>query len=319
MGLNFTTTTLINSNLDPDSGKDVVLFEKTTAPVDGEMKDVIRIKRDFTFFKDNIKVVRKKVAEDAVMCKATVDFETLLEDLKPSEGTNYCKLDIYVEYEGAEPFYGANPLYTRKGIPFWVEFSVKSNSTAEKIVSDIAKSIKKNQLFLLDKDMIDVKVEGSSLVLEGNTEYMRFKTLNVCVYDDIAVDEDKVAVLGDEGVELNERGSNGFGTYSQIVKDLRLPTAANYQWTHVRQVETPIIGAKYDQYIVEYCAPANNEGFHAVGQRMLSHTTHIFWVNQNVSDEFGSMFTELGVTISDTDAWLASRGTESTKEDLLSE
>nr|DAF44508.1 MAG TPA: hypothetical protein [Podoviridae sp. ct8Lf7] len=33
---------------------------------------------------------------------------------------------------------------------------------------------------------------------------------------------------------MNERGENAFGTYSQIVKDLRLPTAANYQWTHIR-------------------------------------------------------------------------------------
>lgn len=310
MGLNFTTTTLINSNLDPDSGAGVKLFEAISTPIDGVEKEVVKIKRDFTFVKDNIKVVRKKVAEDAVMCKATIDFATLLADLKPAEGTNYCKLDIYVEYEGAEPFYGANPLNIRKGIPFWVEFSVKSNSTADKVVADIVKSIKKNQLFLLDKDVIDVKAEGTSLVLTGNTEYMRFKTLNVCVYDEEAVDEDKVAVIGDEGVTLNERGKNAFGTYSQIVKDLRLPTAANYQWTHIRQVETPIVGAKYDQFIIEYCAPASNEGFHAVGQRMMSHTTHIFWVNQEISADFEAMFDE----VSDTDAWLASRDVATTKE-----
>jgi hypothetical protein len=85
---------------------------------------------------------------------------------------------------------------------------------------------------------------------------------------------------------LEERGENSFGTYSQIVKDLRLPTAANYQWTHVRQVETPIIGAIYNQYIIEYCAPAVNDGLHAVGQRMDSHTTHVFWVNQEIAKEW---------------------------------
>ena len=43
-GLNFQTQTIINSNLDPDSGKDVKLFKAA----DG----VLRIKRDFDFYKN---------------------------------------------------------------------------------------------------------------------------------------------------------------------------------------------------------------------------------------------------------------------------
>jgi hypothetical protein len=62
---------------------------------------------------------------------------------------------------------------------------------------------------------------------------------------------------------------------------LRLPTAANYQWTHIRQSETPIVGSIYDQYIIEYCAPATNEGTQFVGHRGLSHTTHVFWVRHD--------------------------------------
>jgi len=34
-GLNFQTQTIINSNLDPDSGKGVVLFESKKEKVDG--------------------------------------------------------------------------------------------------------------------------------------------------------------------------------------------------------------------------------------------------------------------------------------------
>ena len=56
-----------------------------------------------------------------------------------------------------------------------------------------------------------------------------------------------------------------FGTYSQIVKDLRLPTVENTNWLHLRKAETPIVGAVYDQYIIEYCAPANNRPLGAVG------------------------------------------------------
>ena len=61
-----------------------------------------------------------------------------------------------------------------------------------------------------------------------------------------------------------------------------MPTAANTQWTHIRQAETPIVGAIYDQYIVEYAAPATNDGLQCVGQRMNSHTTHVFWVKHDL-------------------------------------
>ena len=62
---------------------------------------------------------------------------------------------------------------------------------------------------------------------------------------------------------------------------MRLPTAANYQWTHIRQAETPVVGGIYNQYIIEYCAPATNEGTQFVGHRGLSHTTHVFWVKND--------------------------------------
>jgi hypothetical protein len=62
---------------------------------------------------------------------------------------------------------------------------------------------------------------------------------------------------------------------------LRLPTATNYQWTHIRQAETPILGSVYNQYIIEYCAPSTNEGLGAVGARLESHTTHVFWVKND--------------------------------------
>jgi hypothetical protein len=141
------------------------------------------------------------------------------------------------------------------------------------------------------------------LTLTGATEYQRFRNVEVrtfAVTDDYA---ELVAELGEDSIELVERGKNAFGTYSQIVKDLRLPTAANYQWTHVRQVETPIIGAVYNQYIIEYCAPSINDGLHAVGQRMESHTTRVFWVknDEDLISEWEAALETVG-TIEDVDA-----------------
>ena len=306
-GLNFQTQTIINKNQDPDSsalnGKSAEnswLYKAKKEKVDGVEKDVLRIKRDFLFVKDNVKAIRKAVGHDAVACKAIIDFSKIT-DIVPTEAEpkKYCRLDIYLGVEGAEPFIYATP-WVQKGMPFWVEFTV-NNDNKGKIAEVVAEMIKKNHLFLVDKDLLTVEANGNTLTLTGNTEYQRFRKIEVRTFD--ATDD--YAELAAEIVKIkaNEktgepvvactsaiyeavRGENAFGTYSQIVKDLRLPTAANYQWTHIRQVETPIVGAIYNQYIIEYCAPASNDGLHFVGQRGNSFTTHVFWVNQEEASNF---------------------------------
>lgn len=311
-GLNFQTQTIINSNLDPDSsklnGKGTYLFKSDKTNIDGVEVDALKIKRDFVFVKDCVKAIRKRAGYNAVMCKATIDFadSALLAALKAGGAKTYCRLDIYLGVEGAEPYIYSTP-WVQKGMPFWIEFTVKEADEAATIAKNVADMLKKNHVFLCDKDLINVSVSGSKLILEGATEYQRFRKIEISTFDAYDDYADKVAELDPTktaatDIKLDERGKNSFGTYSQIIKDLRLPTAANYQWTHIRQVETPIVGAIYNQYIVEYEAPATNDGLHAVGQRMTSHTVHVFWV-KNDSDLISAWETALGTvgTVVDVD------------------
>lgn len=326
-GLNFQTQTIINSNLDPDSSKlngkgtdNTYLFKSGKTNIDGVEVDALKIKRDFVFVKDCVKAIRKRVGHNAVMCRATIDFadSALLAALRAGGAKTYCRLDIYLGVEGAEPYIYSTP-WVQKGMPFWIEFTVKGADKADKadeaaeaatIAKNVADMLKKNHVFLCDKDLINVSVSGSKLILEGATEYQRFRKIEISTFDAYDDYADKVAELDPTktaaaatGIKLEERGKNSFGTYSQIIKDLRLPTAANYQWTHIRQMETPIVGAIYNQYIVEYEAPATNDGLHAVGQRMTSHTVHVFWV-KNDSDLISAWETALGTvgTVVDVDA-----------------
>lgn len=315
-GLNFQTQTIINSNLDPDSSKlngkgtdNTYLFKSGKTNIDGVEVDALKIKRDFVFVKDCVKAIRKRAGYNAVMCKATIDFadSTLLAALKAGGAKTYCRLDIYLGVEGAEPYIYSTP-WVQKGMPFWIEFTVKEADEAATIAKNVADMLKKNHVFLCDKDLINVSVSGGKLILEGATEYQRFRKIEISTFDAYDDYADKVAELDPTktaatDIKLDERGKNSFGTYSQIIKDLRLPTAANYQWTHIRQVETPIVGAIYNQYIVEYEAPATNDGLHAVGQRMTSHTVHVFWV-KNDSGLISAWETALGTvgTIVDVNA-----------------
>lgn len=303
-GLNFQTQTIINANVDRDSNN-AVLFEHVQTPVDGVKVDAVQIKRDFLFVKDNVKVVRKRAGYEPDMCKATIDFDSM-ELLADDEKKAYCRLDIYLGLEGAETFIYSTP-WVQKGMPFWVEFTVNADNE-DKIADHVAQMIKQNHLFQVDKDLLKVTVDGNKLILEGATEYQRFRKIEIHKFnasDDYSekVEEADVHVEGgDNAIVVDMLGRNGFGTYSQIVKDLRLPTAANYQWSHVRKAETPIVDAVYDQFIVEYCAPASNEGLGAVGQRLESHTTHVFWVKNDVSSAFEGVFTSAGISVSDVDA-----------------
>lgn len=313
-GLNFQTQTIINSNLDPDSSKlngkgtdNTYLFKSGKTNIDGVEVDALKIKRDFVFVKDCVKAIRKRAGYNAVMCKATIDFadSALLAALKAGGAKTYCRLDIYLGVEGAEPYIYSTP-WVQKGMPFWIEFTVKEADKAATIAKNVADMLKKNHVFLCDKDLINVSVSGSKLILEGATEYQRFRKIEISTFDAYDDYADKVAELDPTktaatDIKLDERGKNSFGTYSQIIKDLRLPTAANYQWTHIRQMETPIVGAIYNQYIVEYEAPATNDGLHAVGQRMTSHTVHVFWV-KNDSDLISAWETALGTVGTVVDA-----------------
>lgn len=288
-GLNFQTQTIINSKFDKDSNNAVLFEAPENVKVDGVVKDVLKVKRDFLFVKDNVKAIRKAAGHDATMCEAVIDFGALATKLLPSGATKaYCRLDIYLGVEGAEPFIYSTP-WVQKGIPFWVEFTVTANNKAN-IAQHVADMIKANNLFQIDKDLLNVEVVApasgntptNKLKLTGATEYQRFRNIEISVFDATSDDAEKVASLKNGDFATGYVfGENGFGTYSQIVKDLRLPTIENSHWLHIRQAETPIVGAIYNQYIIEYAAPASNEGLACVGQKLESHTTHVFWVKQD--------------------------------------
>lgn len=276
-GLNFQTQTIINSNVDINSSKvngkgadNSYLFKGAN--------NTLRIKRDFTFYKDQVKGIRKKTGYDAKMCKATINFASM--DIIPTDSKKYCRLDVYIAIEGAEPFIYSTP-WVQKGMPFWVEFTVNKGDTAATVAKKVADMLKKNHTFQCDSDLVSVTVNDTKLILEGTTEYQRFKNIEVYEYDVYTDDSESLAKLGSAAITLDQRGENSFGTYSQIIKDLRLPTAENTHWTHIRNMETPIVGAIYDQYIIEYEAPATNDGLGAVGQKTTSCTTHVFWVKND--------------------------------------
>ena len=304
-GLNFYTQTLINVNEDADSKKKSPKFEGV-----GTDGGLLRIKRDFNFYKakegvGKILKITTASATDPELAYVEID-ATKLKTALDAQCTNtkmdkiYCRLDVYIGVEGAEPYIYSTP-WVQKGMPFWIEFTFKKGDTAKVICDTIVEAITKNHIFLCDKDLIEVTDNDSKITLKATSDYQRFRKVTISAFNTYQDDADVIAELdknteNSSTIQLKAMGKAGFGTYSHIIKDLRLPTAANYQWSHIRQEETPIVGATYNEYIIEYEAPSTNEGLGAVGQKLNSVTTHVFWVNTAIAKEFEAALTAAQLT-----------------------
>ncbi len=284
-GLNFYTTTIINSDKYVN-GKERFKADTKAAYIYPGM----------TFFKEGIQKVYYKEGYEGEMAKVEID----LAQLKPTAKTYY-RLDIYVKVQGAEPYIYATP-WIQKGRPFWVEFSLPGGTTAtagtKEDADALVKAINKEHVFQVGDDQITAEVDKTTdtkVVLTATADYLRFAKVQVVKLNDEGDDTEVVL-----DIEPTVKGQAAFGTYSHIIKDIQLPTNENTRWLHLRQDETPIIGAVYDQFIIEYAAEANNRPLGAVGCEVKSHTTHTFWVKKEVSTAFKDMFsksTNLGITI----------------------
>ena len=202
-------------------------------------------------------------------------------------------MKLYIRLSGSQNSYYSND-FVFKGKPFVYEFRITSGSTA---ATDVAKEIKrvidKIQAFYGDK-YIKTEVNSDKLIIHGVDEYQLFteakiQKLNVAANNPLTneVFEDVIEGKITKSVE-------GFGTYTHILKDLRLPTIEARKFEAVNQEELPVPGAKYNQYIIEYKVDRGLFGGAAVGQQVTSKTTHVFYVLDSLATEFETALKILG-------------------------
>ena len=270
---NWTTTTLINEL------PNIEVFYKDSEKTQPAGK--IRLDK-YLFEKRWVESIRKAVGHPMELCKATVD----MSKVKTAIGeAKVARLYIYVGLEGSEESIYANDWY-RKGMPLSVSFA---NATAAEMAKAIEDTIKKFNVFTKVKKVLDVKADGTNLIIEGTHEYQRLMKIAILIGDGEIIGEEIPVIefeknrKNSDAITINKVGVNGFGTYSQLLKDLRLPTPAHTGWNSVQKDEMPIVGATYTQYIIKYYAPSMaNPSFTAIGNRSMSETTHVFWVKSDL-------------------------------------
>ena len=287
----FTTTTVINSNEDYTSGlKPLWKAEEAKEGKPAHMN----IKRHLNFIKDNVVSITKAEYTPSKNAKATLD----LQYLGKTQGNFRIAMYIKLSQSSANSYYANDLVF--KGKPLYIEFVWKQGEEAADVAKKIKDTVKKYMLAVYEKDLVKVSVNDTKVVIEGVDEYQRFERVDIEEY----VKEEGMSTLGeyqvvksamteahktDAGYDTNftiEQGKEGFGTYQWILKNLRLPTAARTSWTAINADEAPIIGAKYNEYVIRYCVNRGIMGGDAVGEVTKSLTTHVFYVNQTVSASF---------------------------------
>ena len=273
----FTTTHVINSDKDLTTGKD--LWKPGT--------NALTIKGINTLKKANVVSIYKAVGEEAQLAKATI---TLNEEAVPfdtmKEG-DILRLDIYIRpTESDHSSYYANDL-NHKGRPFTVEFPWMTDGATT--AANLAKLINKYGLLMFGDKLLTVEVSNKVVTLNATTEFQRFHVIDLYKFVDnggnvYANEWEKLPATG--VITINPKGKEGFGTYSYILRNIKLPTTEHLRAFAPKQNEMPIPGAIYNQYTIEYCVNRGTLGTNAVGDQVTSVTHIVLFVKNDLATKF---------------------------------
>lgn len=286
----YTNTVVINSDTDELSG--LVKFEGKN--------NQFRVKRVGRFNKDSVKYISKREGYKGIISTATFTPPTA-----PSEAgaEDFYRIELFMRLSGSQASTMATAATVYKSKPIHIEFKVAHGDNASTIADNMVKAVRFFQQNLYPYIKAS-KNESNKVVISGTDEYEVFNkaelqklvSATVSVYPDDQNQYKKVS----EAVIAN--GKEGFGTYTYIMKNLRLPTLEALRFSSPTQDEMPVIGMLYNQYTLEYCKDRGIMGSDAVGDTVTSITHHVFFVRQDLAEAFEAAITAAGLeTITNED------------------
>ena len=288
--LNYTTTTIVNdgANVFADAAKK--LFRVKFGP---------ELFNDGTIHKACL--VKKQAYVAPVKAKATVTL--------PSASGIY-RIAMYIRLRNNNNPYFSND-WVFKGKPLYVEFN--GGDTAAQIVS----RAKKYMLAQYGYNLVDFSTDEAKLVITAHDQWEMFMDQDnnngVRVEKLVTVDTSGKVVTGDSSLPTHEafvpdttavvtvdNGTEAFGDFVHIVKDLRLPTAANRRWQGIAEGDVmgdepnddkPLPTGKYTQYTIQYTSERGVQQQSALGGLGVSRTVHVFYVESGAVSAFETALT----------------------------
>lgn len=296
----YVTTTIINSNADFSTGKP--LWSSQAEDVEEGVIGSFNIKRHLKFLKPNVVAIYKAEAYDPTYAKATIDLSTI------AQTSGVFRIAMYIRLSGSQNSYYSNG-FVFKGKPLYIEFEKKEGEAAADLAKRVATIANKYITMVYEFGIVKVSSSDTKVIIDAVDEYQLFTKCDLEWYNpdggfqfccNTAGAYEVIArALPADDPEYDSKntivqGKQGFGTYNWLLHNFRLPTAANTRWNRIIQDETPILGAKYNEYIIEYCVDRGILGSDAVGDLVRSKTQHVFYVKQDIAAQFETGLQAIG-------------------------
>ena len=307
--LNYTTTTIVNSGDSVYANATEKLFRVKFGP---------ELYNDGTIHKACL--IKKQAYTAATKATATIELPT-------TDGIY--RIAMYIRLRNNNnPYFDNN--WTFKGKPLYIEFA--GSDTAATIVS----RAKKYMLAQYGYNLVDFSATTGTpasgdtpavpgkLVITAHDQWEMFldqdnnkgvivetlKTVdmagNIIGAGDTPASpthEEFVAEAAnntDAKVDV-DNGNEAFGDFAHIVKDLRLPTAANRRWQGIAEGDVfgdepnddkPLPTGHYTQYTIQYTSERGVLQQTALGGVAVSRTVHVFYVEAGAITAFEKALTD---------------------------
>lgn len=263
-------------------------------------KEYLAIERLGKFVKSNVTKVYHRAANPGVAGKVeiTVALDNTINSYKTTgagENKGIYRLNLYVRLgEGSQNSNFAN-VWVFKGKPLAYEFELKSNTgTAADVATGLVNAINHENARFGSKH-VKATANGAKITIEaiGPDKFYQYFTVAEIQKFDASVDS---ALVGGEYVTIastvvNTMCEYPFGTYNEILKDLRLPTPEHTGWSVIQKDEMPVLGETYDQFMIYMCVNRGIMGGDAVGEATKSVTAHSIWVPTAAASAFSALLT----------------------------
>lgn len=147
--------------------------------------------------------------------------------------------------------------------------------------------------------LIDVTVIGNDLLIEAKDCYTR---IDKVVYEGTTtktwtrVGEFKAALQGNWTTGDFVSGTEGMGTVTRILKNMRLQTNAHLSAHGFDMDERPLPGGKYEQWTIQYVSERRHQSGEVFGSINHSLVTLIFFIEKDVVSEWAAFIGAKGTT-----------------------
>lgn len=306
--LNYTTTTIVNSGNSVYANATEKLFRVKFGP---------ELYNDGTIHKAVL--VKKQAYTAATKASATIELPT---------ADGIYRIAMYIRLRNNNnPYFDNN--WTFKGKPLYIEFA--GSDTAATIVS----RAKKYMLAQYGYNLVDFSATAvtpasgndpevpGKLVITAHDQWEMFmdqdngkgvivetlKTVdmagNIIGANDTPASPTHEEFVAEAANNTNvkvvvDNGNEAFGDFAHIVKDLRLPTAANRRWQGIAEGDVfgdepnddkPLPTGHYTQYTIQYTSERGVLQQTALGGVATSRTVHVFYVEAGAVSAFESALT----------------------------